>query len=61
MSILSSFTVDIGFRNNTAVTVAEGGSDQVCVSILDIEPSDVNPAIAIPLQISVHNMTPGTY
>ena len=52
----------IGFTEESAdITVAEGSSRMVCVAILDLKSSDIDPTRNIPLSISTENTTTGTY
>ena len=50
--------VNVGFVNSTA-TIAEETSGLLCVSILDVEQSDVYPTLEIPLVVSVLNLSSG--
>ena len=51
----------IGFTEESAdITVAEGSSRMVCVAILDLKSSDIDPTRNIPISISTENTKTGT-
>ena len=59
MTSLFRSAVNVGFMNDTAL-VPEGSRLPLCVSVFNIEPSDIDPRLTITLQIAAYNTTSGT-
>ena len=50
----------VGFAvDDSDITLIEGASRNVCVKILDLQPSDIYPMTNIPLSISTSNISAG--
>ena len=54
LSVKVGFTVD-----NLVITLAESTNGMICVEILELEPSDIDRNINIPLQLLPKNTTSG--
>ena len=54
------FPDKVGFAvDDSDVMLTEGASRNICVKILDLQPSDIYPMINIPLSISTSNLSAG--